>query len=156
MSFRLLCALSRSKRRARRRIDPLRQNRRSGNSALEVTTKPAGKLESFQPFRVFVAANQQLALLASTFPVFTEVWQAGNMLPDPTAGFANLTASGGEPGGPGYAVVRRWVAPADGTAHITGTVGHKVAREFSDGIRARVVSSRTGQLGFWSVAKTDR
>jgi hypothetical protein len=112
----------------------------------------SGKLESFQPFRVFVAANQQLALLASTFPVFTEVWQVGSRLPDPTAGFANLTASGGEPGHPGYAVVRRWVAPTDGTAHITGTVGHKIAREHSDGIRARVLSSRNGQLGFWPVA----
>jgi hypothetical protein len=76
------------------------------------------------------------------------------MLPDRKAGFANLSALGGEPGEPGYAVVRRWVAPADGTAHITGTVGHKVAREFSDGIRARVLSSRNGQLGLWSVAKT--
>jgi hypothetical protein len=101
-----------------------------------------------------VAANQQLALLAVTFPVFTEVWQVGNMLPDATAGFANLSALGGEPGGPGYAVVRRWVAPADGTVHISGTVGHKVAREYSDGIRAAVISSRNGQLGFWSVAKT--
>ena len=114
----------------------------------------SGKLESFQPFRVFVAANQQLTLLASTFPVFTEVWQVGNMLPDVKAGFANLSALGGEPGGPGYAVVRRWVAPADGTAHVTGTVGHKVAGEYSDGIRAWVLSSRKGQLGFWSVART--
>jgi hypothetical protein len=110
------------------------------------------KLESFQPFRVFVAAHQQLTLLASTFPVFTELWQVGNGLPDVTAGFANLSALGGEPGGPGYAVVRRWVAPADGTARITGAVGHKVAGEYSDGIRARVVSSRAGQLGLWSVA----
>jgi hypothetical protein len=113
----------------------------------------SGKLESFQPLRVFVAANQQLPLLATTFPVFTEVWQVGNMLPDATAGFANLSALGGEPGGPGYAVVRRWVAPADGTAHITGTVAHKVGGEYSDGIRARVLSSRNGQLGFWLVAK---
>jgi hypothetical protein len=111
-----------------------------------------GTLGSFQLFRVFVAANQQLPLLASTFPVFTEVWQVGNMLPDVKAGFANLSALGGEPGGPGYAVVRRWVAPANGTAQITGTVGHKVAREYSDGIRAWVVSSRSGQLGSWSVA----
>jgi hypothetical protein len=114
----------------------------------------SSRLESFQPFRVFVAANQQLALLAATFPVFTEVWQAGNRLPDPTAGFAHLSAAGGEPGGPGYAVVRRWTAPDDGVAHLTGTVGHAVARGLSDGIRARVVSSRHGQLGFWPVAKT--
>jgi hypothetical protein len=46
------------------------------------------------------------------------------------------------------------VAPAGGTARITGTVGHNVAREHSDGIRARVLSSRSGQLGFWPVAKT--
>ncbi|HTG44199.1 MAG TPA: DUF1553 domain-containing protein [Verrucomicrobiae bacterium] len=114
----------------------------------------SSRLESFQPFRVFVSANQQLALLAATFPVFTEVWQVGNRLPDPTAGFANLTASGGEPGGPGYAVVRRWTGLADGVAHITGTVGHAVARELSDGIRARVILSRNGQLGLWLVAKT--
>jgi hypothetical protein len=112
------------------------------------------KLESFQPFPVFVAPNQQMALLATTFPLFTEVWQVGNMLPDPVAGFANLTSTGGEPGGPGYAVVRRWMAPEDGIAHITGSVGHKVARELSDGIRARILSSRSGQLGHWSVAKS--
>lgn len=112
------------------------------------------ELESFQPFRVFVAANQQLALLAATFPVFTETWQFSNKLPDLTTGFANLTASGGEPGGPGYAVIRRWVAPADGTAHISGTLRHGVPPELSDGVRARVVSSRRGQLGNWSVAKS--
>jgi hypothetical protein len=113
-----------------------------------------GKLDSFEPFHVFVAANQQLALLATTFPVFTEVWQVGNILPDAKAGLANLTALGGEPGGPGFAVVRRWVAPADGTAHIAGSVGHKVAGDHSDGIRARVLSSRKGQLGLWPMAKT--
>jgi hypothetical protein len=113
-----------------------------------------GKLESFQPFPVFVAPNQQMTLLTTTFPLFTEVWQVSNRLPDPVAGFANLTASGGEPGGPGYTVVRRWLTPTDGTAHITGTVGHKVVRELSDGIRARILSSRSGQLGRWSVAKT--
>ncbi|HXJ72484.1 MAG TPA: DUF1553 domain-containing protein, partial [Candidatus Dormibacteraeota bacterium] len=114
----------------------------------------SGQLESFQPFPVFVAPNQQMALLATTFPLFTEVWQISNLLPDPVAGFANLTASGGEPGGPGYAVVRRWRAAEDGTAHLTGTVDHKVARELSDGIRARILSSRNGELGRWSVTKT--
>jgi Protein of unknown function (DUF1553)/Protein of unknown function (DUF1549) len=114
----------------------------------------SGKLESFQPFRVFVAAHQQQTMLASTFPVFAEIWQAGNLLPHAKAGFANLSAAGGEPGGPGYAVVRRWVAPAGGTARITGTVEHKVAAEYSDGIRARVGSSRRGQLGSWPVART--
>jgi mono/diheme cytochrome c family protein len=110
------------------------------------------RLVSFQPFPVFVSADQQLAWLASQFMVFTETWQVSHLLPDPVVGFAHLSATGGEPGeGPRHAVVRRWVAPADGTLSITGSLGHKVAPEYSDGIRAWIVSSRHGQLADWSL-----
>jgi hypothetical protein len=43
--------------------------------------------------------------------------------------------------------VRRWTAPADATVSIAGTVAH--AAKQGDGVRARIVSSRTGELGSW-------
>jgi hypothetical protein len=106
----------------------------------------------FQPFPFFVTADQQVASLFERFPVFTEIWQASPRLPDPVLGFAHLTASGGEPGpGPRHAVIRRWVAPADGSVRVTGQLSHKIAREHSAGIRGWIVSSRDGQLAHWSI-----
>jgi hypothetical protein len=110
------------------------------------------RVVAFRPFSAFVSADQQFASLFERFPVFTEIWQAGSRLPDPVTGFAHLTATGGEPGpGPRHAVVRRWVAPADGSVRITGSLSHKIAREYSAGIRAWIVSSRQGRLAGWSI-----
>jgi hypothetical protein len=110
------------------------------------------QLVAFQPFAVFVSADQQFASLFQVFPAFEEIWQAGPTLPDPVAGVAHLTAAGGEPGpGPSHAVVRRWVAPADGTVRITGSLTHKIGPEYGAGIRAWIVSSRHRQLANWSL-----
>lgn len=110
------------------------------------------RVVAFHPFSFYVSADQQFASLFERFPVFMESWQASPQLPDPVSGFAHLTARGGEPGtGPQHAVVRRWVAPADGLVRISGSLSHKISAEFSAGIQAWIVSSRHGQLGNWKL-----
>ena len=71
-------------------------------------------------------------------------------LPDPTFGSLSLTPTGGHPGpSPSHAAILRWIAPADGIIAIEATLAHPTDR--GDGIAARIVSSRTGPLGDWSV-----
>jgi len=60
-----------------------------------------------------------------------------------------LNAAGGHPGNPRFAAVRRWTAPRDGTVNVTGTLKHE--NEAGDGVRGRIVSSRGGALGEWTV-----
>ena len=70
--------------------------------------------------------------------------------PDPQLGHLHLTATGGHPGrGSAQAVIRRWVAPVAGTVRIEGSLQHVNAG--GDGVSARVVSSRRGTLGTWTV-----
>jgi hypothetical protein len=96
------------------------------------------RVKTFAPFRVFTG----------------DFWQGASMLPDPVTGKAKLGADGGEPGdNPRQAVVRRWTSPAEGTVSIDGTLRHDQSslRNFGDGVRARIVSSRHGELASWSV-----
>ena len=77
-------------------------------------------------------------------------WQAGPELPDPAHGWVLLSAAGGHPGaGLDHAVVRRWIAPADGTLAIRGALEH--GSENGDGVHGRIVSSRAGSIGEWLV-----
>jgi hypothetical protein len=76
-------------------------------------------------------------------------WRGSQKLPDPILGFVSLTANGGHPGNAAHAAIRRWTAPAAGTVDITGTLDHADAN--GDGVRGRIVSSRIGILGEWSV-----
>jgi hypothetical protein len=72
-------------------------------------------------------------------------WQGGEAFPDPAIGWVYLDARGGHPGeSPGYSVIRRWVAPRAVRIMVSGWIGH--AEESGDGIVARVVSSRHGEL----------
>ncbi|MBI2925393.1 MAG: PSD1 domain-containing protein [Verrucomicrobia bacterium] len=84
-------------------------------------------------------------------PNFTgEAWQGGPEWPDGKLGWVQLKADGGHAGNDlAHAAVRRWTAPRDGTVWITGVISH--AHKEGDGIRARVVSSRTGQLRSWKL-----
>ena len=78
------------------------------------------------------------------------MWRGGPQLPDPTIGWVNLTAQGGHPGGDlAHAAVRRWTAPQAGFVKIEATLSH--AAEGGDGVRGRVVSSRAGELGSWTI-----
>ncbi|MGN6545683.1 MAG: DUF1553 domain-containing protein [Aureliella sp.] len=78
-------------------------------------------------------------------------WQGSAELPGAHSGWALLHAQGGHPGNPQFAVVRRWTAPAAGKLSVTGTLEHH--SENGDGVRGRLVSSRSGVLGQWQTHK---
>jgi hypothetical protein len=84
-------------------------------------------------------------------PHFTgEAWQGGPNWPDPRLGWAQLTAEGGHAGNDlQHAAIRRWIAPRDCHVSVTGTLRHE--HKEGDGIRGRLVSSRAGSLGEWTV-----
>jgi len=77
-------------------------------------------------------------------------WQGGAKLPDPKTGWAILHANGGHPGSsPDNNAIRRWIAPFSGTLAISGKLSH--GSENGDGVRSRIVSSRSGLAGEWKV-----
>jgi len=84
-----------------------------------------------------------------TLPQFTgEAWQGGADWPDAKLGWVQLTAQGGHAGNDlQHAAIRRWIAPLDAIISISGTLQHE--HKEGDGIRGRIVSGRTGQLGSW-------
>lgn len=81
-----------------------------------------------------------------TLPYFTgSVWQGGPEVPDPKLGYVLLRAGSGHPGNtPETAAIRRWIAPRDGVAEITGKLQH--GSENGNGVRGLVVSSQAGVL----------
>ena len=80
-------------------------------------------------------------------------WKGGEKLPVPVLGFVNLSKEGGHPGpDAAHCAIRRWTAPKDGTVAITGTVRRPA--EAGDGVLARIVSSRAGELLKVEVAPT--
>jgi hypothetical protein len=64
---------------------------------------------------------------------------------------ARLSSTGGAPG-KGFAAIRRWTAPRDGTITIEGPISHR--QKEGDGVVCRVISSRNGELGKWNVFNT--
>ncbi len=94
------------------------------------------RVKDFQPFRYFTG----------------DAWQPVSLLPANEIGSARLTADGGEAGDDGKrALVRRWISPLDGTINLSGTLRHRLAKfNYGDGVRARVVSSRGGELASWT------
>ena len=70
-------------------------------------------------------------------------WQGGPKLPDPRLGWVSLNAGGGHPARD-LAAIRRFTAPRDMTLSIHAPVG-RPAKE-GNGVLARIVSSRQGQL----------
>lgn len=79
-----------------------------------------------------------------------EAWQGGEKIPDSKLGWVNLRAAGGHPGaGPTRAAMRRWTAYFEGEIVIQGALVH--SEKPGDGVRGRIVSSRHGVLGDWSV-----
>jgi hypothetical protein len=84
-------------------------------------------------------------------PHFTgSAWQGGSSWPDPALGWVQLTAQGGHVGNDlRHAAVRRWVSPVDATVSISGVLAHK--RKEGDGIRGKVISSRTGEIASFTL-----
>lgn len=69
------------------------------------------------------------------FPHFSgSAWQGGDVFPHPKSGYASLNATGGHPGNPNYAVVRRWIAPSHGVLSAEGKLSHPSPN--GDGVRA--------------------
>ncbi|HEU0010044.1 MAG TPA: PSD1 and planctomycete cytochrome C domain-containing protein [Verrucomicrobiae bacterium] len=87
----------------------------------------------------------------TSLPYFTgDAWQGGSDWPDSKLGWVQLTAEGGHAGNDlQHAAIRRWVAPLDGVVSVSGTLQHEHAQ--GDGITARLVSSRAGVLGAWTL-----
>lgn len=80
-------------------------------------------------------------------------YRGGDALPDAKIGWVILNAGGGHPGGNAQlSTIRRWVAPQDGTISISGRASHD--SEAGDGVEMRIVSSRDGVLGNWTVQKS--
>ena len=80
-------------------------------------------------------------------------WQASASLPDPQVGWAFFDAKGGHPAEHAdRCVIRRWTSPLTGKLGIRGELKH-VPPE-GNGVRARIISSRSGQLGDWKVHKS--
>jgi hypothetical protein len=77
-------------------------------------------------------------------------WRGGAQLPDPAIGWVNLTAQGGHPGGDrAHTAVRRWTAPQAGIVKVEAALSH--AAEPGDGVRGHIISSRSGELGTWTI-----
>jgi hypothetical protein len=75
-------------------------------------------------------------------------WQGGGKLPDKKLGWVFLDADGGHPGRE-HAAIRRFTAPRDMVLTLSGRV-HRNA-EVGNGVLARIVSSRQGQLAEWVI-----
>lgn len=99
----------------------------------------------------FDTSSQQLKTFQPLAHFTGSEWQGGPALPDAKIGWAMLTSSGGHPGDLQHSIIRRWTAPRDGTIGVAGTVTHTPVE--GDGVRARVVSSREGQLAMWRVQR---
>lgn len=77
-------------------------------------------------------------------------WQHGDKLPTADGKWTMLDSSGGHPGHTAAdAAIRRWTAPVDGTVRIRGSLEHKGSA--GDGVLGRIVSSRSGPVGEWTV-----
>ncbi len=75
-------------------------------------------------------------------------WQTGPSVPFGEGSYLNLTVNGGHPGpNAKFSAIRRWVAPRDAILSVSGTLNHPV--EPGDGVRARLVSARSGVLATW-------
>ncbi|MDX2152165.1 MAG: PSD1 and planctomycete cytochrome C domain-containing protein [Bryobacteraceae bacterium] len=81
-----------------------------------------------------------------------DAWQPSPILPDKHAGEARLTADGGVAPDNLQPLIRRWTAPAKGRIDISGVLRHSPSKHKNvDGIRARIVSSRQGELATYTV-----
>lgn len=75
-------------------------------------------------------------------------WQGSATRPDPEIGWVLLHATGGHTGDQrGFSAIRRWTAPSAGRVRVTGLLEHH--SENGDGVRGRIVSSRSGIVGQW-------
>ena len=85
-------------------------------------------------------------------------WRGGENENDPELGRIYLHSRIGHAGpNSELSVIRRWIAPRGGRLSISGAVSSQLnsTEPLGDGVRARIVSSRRGQLGAWLVCGTE-
>ncbi|MCI0747079.1 MAG: PSD1 and planctomycete cytochrome C domain-containing protein [Verrucomicrobia subdivision 3 bacterium] len=116
------------------------------SAATKAPAQPPAWQYGWGEFDVAAGRTTSFKLLAH----FTSyAWQGGTNLPDPQLGWVLLTADGGHPGNDlQHAAIRRWTAPRDGIISIVGELHHP--EDKGDGVRARIVSSRSGVAGEWT------
>ena len=101
-------------------------------------------------FGYFDEAKKQVTEFTPFKHFAGNIWQTGAKSPDPKYSYASLTANGGHPGANAHvAVIRRWVAPRDGTFSVSGKLNHP--GKAGDGVRGRIVSGTQGEMGVWTV-----
>ncbi|MEZ6042893.1 MAG: PSD1 and planctomycete cytochrome C domain-containing protein [Planctomycetaceae bacterium] len=100
-------------------------------------------------YGMYDAKNDRTSLFTRLEHFTGSQWQAGPELPDAKLGYVLLHATGGHPDVLERAVIRRWTAPLSGTLTIAGKLSHGSPN--GDGVRGRIVSSRSGKAGEWSV-----
>ncbi|MBM4003151.1 MAG: DUF1553 domain-containing protein [Planctomycetes bacterium] len=103
----------------------------------------------------FLDESSQRVSTFEALPHWTgTAWQGGAVLPDSRIGWAIVHASGGHAGNDvQHAAIRRWTAPRAGTLQIRGTLRHP--SENGNGVRGRIVSSRSGVAGSWNVKNAE-
>ena len=142
---------------AKRAVEDKRQLKPDQLAALPKLPQPPSSAWQFGYGR-FDESNKQTAAF-TPLPHWTgSSWQGGAKAPDPKLGWVILNAGGGHPGNnPDFAAIRRWTVPVAGVLTIAGSLQH--GNDKGNGVRGRVVSSRSGLAGEWkshnSQASTD-
>lgn len=103
-----------------------------------------------------IEPNTHRVLSFVPLPHFTgTAWQGSGKLPDPTLGWLLLNSEGGHPDeGLKKVIIRRWTAPSDLVVSVSGRVRHET--EAGNGVRAHIISSRSGQIAFYRVHNSEQ
>ncbi len=123
--------------------------------ALGVSYLHQGELQTIQPiwqygYGGYNASTKRITGFTPLSQFVEGSYRVSATFPDPVLGYLVVNMQGGHPGHDGdHAVIRRWRAPAAMSLQISGKIVH--AQKEGDGVRARVVSSRYGLLGEWTV-----
>lgn len=125
----------------------------SAAEPIELSGLPMLKIDQVPAWQMGYGAIDESAAQVVKFarlPHFESgTWQGSSARPDPQIGWVLLNASGGHTGNnPDHAAIRRWTAPLSGTVQIQGALHHP--SDSGDGVRGRIVSSRTGLAGDWT------
>lgn len=98
----------------------------------------AKRVTAFQPLPHFADGN----------------YRGGAKLPDEKIGWVLWHRDGGHPGkGWDHVAIRRFQAPVTGRLAVRGRLKHPTDK--GDGVRARLVSSRGGELGIWTAKNSE-
>jgi hypothetical protein len=99
-------------------------------------------------YGTFDAAAKQTAKFASLTAFDGKAFKGTLKTTDGKPSEVKVDAMGGDSGlTSSMSSIRRWIAPLDGEINITAELTHTDAK--TEGVIARIISSRTGELGAW-------